>query len=362
MMSDFLKKRRQKFLTEHYYLKMKQHYSELIDWSLNDSDSYIEAFNTTPVNKQPDWYSIAAYCLEELYLDYTAGKEIETLKPYLYRFIEYTEKIAQAICEYEQNPLIPSVLGSSSEDLLSVIGLAYLLDCRDLLTQIALLADGQRQKRMTITDAMTDRFLKFHHPNQIIRDYDEDYALFSPNHWMICKCIDEWDKKESERILIETLNDNLRIWYKKQKNKIWHNGHLKMEDCFSYFGYWDFEIAALVYLLDLDDSEFHKYLYYPKDLVAWTRHNRPISLYIPAYYELDIVLDEGDIAQVEGYYQDGMSKRIIYLRAGDNVPIYPVNHLGQKERVYVWRKLTSYAISQIAQDKLFQAKIERDLS
>ncbi|WP_152987681.1 PoNe immunity protein domain-containing protein, partial [Aquabacterium parvum] len=45
-----------------------------------------------------------------------------------------------------------------------------------------------------------------------------------------------------------------------------------------YHGYWSFEAGAAVILLGIeDDSSLHKYLYYPKDLVAWCREHRSLS-------------------------------------------------------------------------------------
>ena len=61
------------------------------------------------------------------------------------------------------------------------------------------------------------------------------------------------------------------------KQEIWYNSHLDLENQNSYVGYWSFEAAALVYLLDLDDSSLHKYLFYPKDIVAWARKNNTQS-------------------------------------------------------------------------------------
>lgn len=45
-------------------------------------------------------------------------------------------------------------------------------------------------------------------------------------------------------------------------------GHEKM---IRFLGYWCFEVAALVIMLDLDDSSFQDHEHYPFDLVAWAR-------------------------------------------------------------------------------------------
>ncbi|MEG0487696.1 MAG: DUF1911 domain-containing protein, partial [Acinetobacter sp.] len=59
------------------------------------------------------------------------------------------------------------------------------------------------------------------------------------------------------------------------KHELWYNSHLEPAEELRYSGYWAFEAAALVYLLDLDDSALHKYLFYPKDIVQWARSQKP---------------------------------------------------------------------------------------
>lgn len=56
------------------------------------------------------------------------------------------------------------------------------------------------------------------------------------------------------------------------KNASWYNNHNGRHD--AYYGYWSFESAAIVAILDLDDSSFRDNEYYPKDLVDYYRANR----------------------------------------------------------------------------------------
>jgi hypothetical protein len=54
-------------------------------------------------------------------------------------------------------------------------------------------------------------------------------------------------------------------WYKNHKDAGWHNSHKSRHDVF--YGYWSFETAAVVKIMDLDDTKFIDCQYYPKDLV-----------------------------------------------------------------------------------------------
>lgn len=58
----------------------------------------------------------------------------------------------------------------------------------------------------------------------------------------------------------------LRYWYKIWQGEYWHDHH-KRTDKDLYFGYWAFEVAAVVKILDIDDELFKDSPYYPYDLV-----------------------------------------------------------------------------------------------
>jgi hypothetical protein len=56
-------------------------------------------------------------------------------------------------------------------------------------------------------------------------------------------------------------------WYKRMKQADWYNTH-KSE---AYSGYWCFEAALLVMLLNIDDSAVQGHIHYPVDLVNYWR-------------------------------------------------------------------------------------------
>ena len=49
------------------------------------------------------------------------------------------------------------------------------------------------------------------------------------------------------------------------KPAAWYNNDQGGEG--AYYGYWCFEAALVVRLLDIDDSSFRDNVYYPKDMV-----------------------------------------------------------------------------------------------
>jgi Domain of unknown function (DUF1911) len=60
----------------------------------------------------------------------------------------------------------------------------------------------------------------------------------------------------------------LDTWYRGNKGTYWWDGHAIIDrGGLAYSGYWCFEAAAVVKLLDIDDSSFRDNEYYPADLL-----------------------------------------------------------------------------------------------
>ncbi|MEZ4907013.1 MAG: DUF1910 domain-containing protein [Saprospiraceae bacterium] len=70
---------------------------------------------------------------------------------------------------------------------------------------------------------------------------------------------------------IELLENSLKSEWKKEHKQLLPSPKDRHE---TYFGAWSFESAAIVAILDLDDSSFRDNPYYPKDLVDYYRANK----------------------------------------------------------------------------------------
>ena len=76
---------------------------------------------------------------------------------------------------------------------------------------------------------------------------------------------------EQEKLISHFLKKN---FYHKYAG--WYNSHKGRHA--TYYGYWSFESAAIVAILDLDDSSFRDNQYYPKDLVDYYRSTQQNQL------------------------------------------------------------------------------------
>lgn len=279
-MSDFARQRRQRYLSEAYYQQKRQDLLQRLDEAVHNPAHHVERFegyDFYDVEKQPDWGHIAPYHLDLLHLDYAAGADMAGLAAHFDQFMACKEKEAAAICKALGDPRVPGILGGGSGDILPLISLAYLLNRREYLPVIVRLADGEYGGN-TITDAATGRWLYLGNPEQLRRDYDADHALFNwADHWLLCKCLDEMDLPQSRDTLMGELDYILKEWYKSRRYEFWYNSHQprRLYQDLAYVGYWEWSVAGLLYLLDWDDSAFHAYLYFPKDLMAWAKNRHP---------------------------------------------------------------------------------------
>lgn len=352
-MSTFEQQRRQQFIYEDYYIKLLNKINNSICLYLDEFDAEDTVLESGEALK---WFGLSGYVKNLFYLKYTAGEAIETMLEPFVQFLEYKDKEAVAEAVHKKT-YRDNVLGNI-EDSLPIVALAYLLDRRDLLPLIKLLIDGERDKlgNRSMIDAILARFFRVNDPSQPVQRYDEDYALYSTSHRELCKVLDEAGTVGNKDRAIAALDDYLSNWYANQELQTWYNSHTRMENEVGYVGYWAFEAAAMVYFLDLDDSSLHKYLYYPKDIVAWIRQKHPITQDTKKEVFETIVLQENEIAQSTGYYQDPMTKRVVYLKQGDIAPAYPSDTDVTYARSYLWYKLTDYGVSLIPTETLNQLK------
>ena len=148
---------------------------------------------------------------------------------------------------------------------MQIIGLCFLLHRYDLLPRIAALQDGVNKENVGM-DTLFEEFMCYGMGPE--ERYQSDYLCCTKPYRALFHALTEL----SDEARLKELNTYLKHWYKDLAGCAWHDSH-KAEG--GYFGYWSFEAGAAVVLLGIkDDSSLHKYLYYPKDLVAWYRANK----------------------------------------------------------------------------------------
>ena len=146
-------------------------------------------------------------------------------------------------------------------------------------------------------DEIINKFFKLNDPKHLTIN---EGKLFSLPYSSLCDVIDNVLIKNNKERALEYLDEYLSDWYQMNKHETWYNGHLDLENKVAYVGYWAFEVAALVYLLDLDDSTLQKYLFYPQDIVQWARSQK--ASYEPNLDTQQYSIAAGEICPRSGYW------------------------------------------------------------
>ena len=185
------------------------------------------------------------------------------------------ERYAEKLRAYENDPDAMALPIGSFDGYcpyIGLIGLSYLLHRRDLLPRVAGLIDGPNKINAGI-DWLIEEMLAF----APMERYTSEIFLAPRPFETLADAFSTDDNEES----LKHLQRFLKRWYKDLAAAPWHDTHKPDENGNQggYYGYWSFEAGAAVILLGIeDDSSLHQYLYYPKDLVAWSRSFRPDDL------------------------------------------------------------------------------------
>ena len=306
---DFTQTRRQQFLTQDYYEKNQILIQKNIQWLHQQNwEKESDQYNCGEGSR---WYQISRMTWELLQLEYTAGKPIEQLTDYLEQVVAARENQARAKAEYFKTDL-DWVIGGNDESYLlplQLIGLAYLLNRQDLLPRLKTLIEGKGKLFREIEDTTYIALLRFNDTSISMNnkawnsDYtDLDNALYEGN---------------SPAEALSDLTAYLKEWYLLHEDHLWHDAHLDLEHNDKYVGYWAFEAAAVVYLLGLDDSGLHQFLYYPKDLVDYARTHPSQSTTAPPSRYTGRTLRVGETCTHSGWYEAlHLNNRIERFAAG----------------------------------------------
>lgn len=268
--------RRQQFLAERYVQDQLAQFEAV----LNDPDG-LEA-NLRQPERERGWYASLARGVgfekfSRMLLRYTAGEDCSALRTELDEIVSAYERYGIFLWKDTENrndPVFEFDVLDAYCQLLQLVGLCFLLHRRDLLPRIAAFQDGADGKENGGCDTLYEEFMAFCVGPE---------ARFETD--MLCQLRPYQDLFNglTETTPAQGLTEIdlfLKHWYKDLAGTGWHDSHKPDEhgNQGGYYGYWSFEAGAAVLLLGIeDDSSLHKYLYYPKDMVAWARAHAALS-------------------------------------------------------------------------------------
>jgi len=150
--------------------------------------------------------------------------------------------------------------GESYLTILELLSIAVLLDIEDDV----FLTLKKYIDRDKVEDFLFEFLIKYKYPKR--KDITkESYRIFfgiNDLYYGLKKIIKEEDKTKASKELKYFLE---KEWYPSFKGTPLYDQHLNLHN--TYVGYWCFVAAAIVKIMELDDSSFRDNPYYPKDLL-----------------------------------------------------------------------------------------------
>jgi hypothetical protein len=194
--------------------------------------------------------------------NYSAGKSKTEIDVEFLKVLDYINdawKSEIALLNYD-GKFYNQLTGGNYDQMLWMLSLGYLLDIPN--------EDFEKLVELIDRDGIKDFLFEF-----IIRAKIKDRQSMTEEsykeYFHIPKCFDklrqaivETEKTKAEKLVKEFITKD---WYKNHKGQGWYDSHKSKHD--TYFGYWSFETAVVVKIMNLDDSSFIDCQYYPKDLV-----------------------------------------------------------------------------------------------
>ena len=278
--AEFRAKRRQKFLTEKYFVLNKS----LLGQFVQISSDLVE--EKRAAGKVDDSAQDSAFkdSLKLFYLHYTAGEPIESLRPLFADAMKWFEEWHRAYGIHVQ-----SLAKDSTEELRTDGTPVYFEDLHHYQLAISmvslgiLMGEGEAVRRMSNwltryrhTDLLLEGLLA-----KVIADPDDETTEFF-HEQPYDPLIDAFYTAETPEDASAFMKQYLEGWYKSFEGVPWHDGHLVFNDEYSaYEGYWAFEAAAICVLYNIDDSSFRDHMVYPKDMADWAREHKVVEALKP---------------------------------------------------------------------------------
>ena len=257
----FIERRRQPFITEAYYLKR---YADETQIGLPYWQQKLSAPNKSAEGIQDCYNGIAVDLTNLLHLRYTAGEPIAQLRSELDEVVAAWEDYAKASGVISAEGLQGSIFGFyyrvDYNKAVQLAGLAVLLRREDLLPRIDAMVFSFKG-----TDAIYEELVSPFLPD---RPFAETLYHTTP-YTDALNAIDSKTKKERSEHMGQAVED----WYAANEGVPFHDSHKNVSESGEggYVGYWCFELAALCFIKDIDDSSFRDHITYPKDLVDYAR-------------------------------------------------------------------------------------------
>jgi hypothetical protein len=241
-----------------------EYFSEYINFCKKTNSEWLNGFAALQDDKKAgSVFSVLLFAFSIIVKRYSRGDSINEIREDILNNIEYL-KLRRKTLDAFPLPL-------STEAMYEKLDLGTLFQDLTLFAfMIALkfsndeIKDALKQIKNLKEDALLDLIVAF------VSKRSPDEKIPSKYPKIYSKLVDVIHAAPEKRA--EMVKIYLEQWYKLMSPIYWHDSHKAAEG--AYDGYWAFDVALVVMLLDIDDTSFRDNKYYPKDLVAFYRNNK----------------------------------------------------------------------------------------
>lgn len=279
---------------EVFMVRDPELYVEYREERIGIFDSYEEVEGTAKAPKlHPKGLEFTRFT-EELYLwisRYSAGEDIDALAGFFVMdVIPALENYANSVENSHFN------LGNLEEYLLALwtVSISELLEFDEFRMQAVLEITG-----VVGQDALMDRIVGSRTGN-----LNTTAPLRHAHIWLSLFEALDFDSGAQQESIVHFLKG----WYNGMNELWWFDYHLK--DNAGFFGYWSFELAALVKNLKLEDDQFQDNIFYPRDLTgnrmmrSWEDSQEGESAREEIFQQQEEKKNDPSPANIEAAYKD----------------------------------------------------------
>jgi hypothetical protein len=164
--------------------------------------------------------------------------------------------VLKALINYYETPVYKPFNFYALDEYITAIWLvawAFILDIDHKYINLLISIIDSRGK-----DAFFDSLVSLKSSNKVT----SSHLIYPQLYNSLLASLSLQDKQQQANLI----SDFLRNYYQGCQEVSWHNSHL--QNNYHFFGYWCFELAALVKILKLDDRLYANNLFYPRDLTG----------------------------------------------------------------------------------------------
>ena len=237
---------RDQLKTFEFFKKSLSFTNESIDQFQTLLREVVDAHGEDYIGTKNGYDALVVYYTEKINLEYSIGESVDVIRQTFLELLKYYSKMWDL--EYGYTGLV------------RVLSVGFMLNVESVQF------DDLQKKIIDLK--LNDYIVNF-----LMRCINENWSLSSQSlvfpgfYEPLKEIIDSFDDLSNDTIsrkILSYLND---FWYSSNSEEAWYDSHKSKDNL--YYGYWCYEIGAVVKALGIEEKKKKNQVYYPYDLVHY---------------------------------------------------------------------------------------------